>query len=148
MTQYFLWGSKKKRKKTIVRIKPLSSFVVHLKRFSPSYEMPICLFGYLAKFTLHVSQVHFAKLQSLHCYLVILLSWLSHVNCQLHFENLGSPHCPILQSTLPSSHSQVSKSTSMTGEKFYVKLIMTCLVGKLFNWMGKCFNCHLYNLEL
>lgn len=48
-------------------------------------------YGYLAKFTLHVSQVHFVKLQSSPCYHAI---WLL---CQVDFT------------FLPSSHSALSK---------------------------------------
>jgi hypothetical protein len=62
----------------------------------------------------HLSQVHFAKLQSSHCHFSI---WLF---CQIfaftnlpspHCQILPSPHCPIVKSMLPRLHFEVVDST-------------------------------------
>lgn len=50
--------------------------------------MECWLLGYFAKFTLPISQVHFAKLRSLHCYFAMLTLPL----CQVDFAHLWSLH--------------------------------------------------------
>jgi hypothetical protein len=68
----------------------------------------IFLFGYFAKLTLQVSQVHFAKLQMPLCYFSI---WLFYQVCQVRFIKLRNSHCSIIMSILPFPHSKVANST-------------------------------------
>jgi hypothetical protein len=53
--------------------------------------MECWLLGYFAKFTLPISQVHFAKLQGLHCYFAMLTLSV----CQVDIAQLLTPHCQV-----------------------------------------------------
>jgi hypothetical protein len=61
--------------------------------------MECWLLGYFAKFTLPISQVHFAKLRSLHCYFAMLTLPVCQVDFaqlwSLHIAQLSNPHCQV-----------------------------------------------------